>query len=129
MEFRAEKKLIEIIKNKKNVEFIYNSNVTKLNGSDKLESIEVTNNKDEKKVINVSGLFVAIGRIPENENFRNIITLDNNGYVISNENCNTNIPGIFVAGDVRQKNLRQLVTATNDGAIAATSAIYYLNNK
>ena len=129
MEFRAEKKLIEIIKNKKNVEFIYNSNVTKLNGSDKLESIEVTNNLDEKKVINVSGLFVAIGRIPENENFRNIITLDNNGYVISNENCNTNIPGIFVAGDVRQKNLRQLVTATNDGAIAATSAIYYLNNK
>lgn len=127
-EFRAEPKLIEILKSKDNIEFIYNSNVTKLNKNDNLESIEVTSINGEKKELKVSGLFIAIGRIPENENFRNIINLDDSGYVISDEKCHTNIEGIFVAGDVRRKDLRQLVTATGDGALAATEAIKYLNN-
>lgn len=127
-EVRGEEVTLEQLKEKSNVEFIFNSNVTKINGEEQLESIEVTNNNGDTKEISVSGLFVAIGRVPENENFRKIIELDNAGYVIASEDCHTNIDGIFVAGDSRVKNLRQLVTATSDGAIAATEAVKYINN-
>ena len=64
----------------------------------------------------------------ENENFTKLINVDNSGYIIANEDCKTNIKGIFVAGDNRTKEVRQLVTATSDGAIAATAAIKYINN-
>ena len=114
-EFRGAESTINKLKEKDNVEFIYNSNITKLNASDRLESIEV------------SGLFVAIGRIPENQNFAKIIDLDESGYIPSGENCHTNVDGIFVAGDNREKEVRQLVTATSDGAVAATEAIKYIN--
>ena len=128
-EFRAENALIKEINKKKNVEFIYNSNVTKLNtGKDKkLESIEITDKENNKRIIDVSGVFVAVGRIPENQNFAKIINLDESGYVIAGEDCHTNVEGIFVAGDNRVKTLRQLVTATSDGAMAATEAIKYIN--
>ena len=127
--FRAEKKDIDKLKEKTNVEFIYNSNVTGLISDQKLEKIEVTNNNGDKKEIEVSALFVAVGRVPENENFSKIIDLDEKGYVIAKEDCKTNKEGIFVAGDNRTKTLRQLVTAASDGAIAATNAIKYINNK
>ena len=121
--FKAEEVSVNELKNKKNVEIIYNSNVTKLNGETKLESITI-NDKDE---ISVSGLFIAIGRTPENENFKNIINVDEYGYIIAGEDCHTNVEGIFVSGDNRTKSLRQLVTATSDGAIAASEAIKYVN--
>jgi len=127
--FRADKKDIDKLKEKTNVEFIYNSNVTGLIGDQKLEKIEVTNSDNTKKEIEVSALFVAVGRVPENENFSKIIDLDEKGYVIAKEDCKTNKEGIFVAGDNRTKSLRQLVTAASDGAIAATNAIKYINNK
>ncbi len=121
--FRGDQKTLEQIKAKNNVNIILNSNVTKINGTDRLESIELNNNQ----VLNVSGLFVAVGHIPENENFAKIINLNDNGYIIGNEDCLTNVPGIFVAGDCRTKELRQLVTATSDGAIAAVKAIKYIS--
>ena len=127
-EFRGEESTLNLLKMKDNIEFIYNSNVTKLNASEKLESIEVTNKDGSTKKIDVDGLFFAVGRIPENENFAKLINLDNSGYIIAGEDCNTNVPGIFVAGDNRTKEVRQLVTATSDGAISATSAIKYINN-
>ena len=128
-EFRGEDKNLNLLKEKDNVKFILNSNVTKLNGNERLDSIEVTNkNDDSKTTINVSGLFIAIGRIPENKIFENIINLDNEGYIIASENCKTNVEGIFVAGDNRVKEIRQLVTATSDGAVAATKAVEYINN-
>jgi len=127
-EFRGENKTLEQLKEKKNIKFIYNSNITKLNKNDKLESIEITNNDGTKRTINIDGLFVAIGRIPENQNFSSLINLDKNGYIIAKEDCSTNTPGIFAAGDNRVKEVRQLVTATSDGAIAAISAIKYVNN-
>ena len=127
-EFRGEESTVTRLNEKENIEFIYNSNVTKLNANEKLESIEVTNKDGSIENIVVDGLFVAIGRIPENENFSKLINTDNAGYIIAGENCNTNIPGIFVAGDNRVKELRQLVTATSDGAIAATEAVKYINN-
>lgn len=126
-EFRGEEATVNKLKEKSNVEIIYNSNVTKLISNNKLESIEVTNNDGNVNNIKVDGLFVAVGRIPENQNFASIINLDNNGYVIASEDCNTNVPGIFVAGDNRVKKVRQLVTAASDGAVAATEAIKYIS--
>ena len=126
--FRADMKTINLLKEKDNVEFIYNSVITKINGNEKLESVEITDKDNNKKIINIDGLFIAIGAIPENENFKNVVNLDNSGYIITNEDCHTSTLGIFAAGDTRCKELRQLVTATNDGAIAANEAIKYINN-
>ena len=128
-EFRGAESTLNLLKDKDNIEFIYNSNVTKLNANEKLQSIEITNKDGSKRIIEVEGLFIAVGRIPENENFRKLIKLDNSGYIIAGENCNTNVRGIFVAGDNRTKEVRQLVTATSDGAIAATEAIKFINNE
>ena len=127
-EFRGEESTVNLLKEKNNIEFIYNSNITKLNASEKLDSIEVTNKDGSITTIEVDGLFIAVGRIPENENFAKIIEVDENGYIKASEDCHTNIPGIFVAGDNRVKEVRQLVTATSDGAIAATAAVKYINN-
>ena len=127
-EFRGDVSVVSKIKEKNNIEIIYNSNVTKLLGDKKIESIEVSNLDGSKCIIEVSGLFIAIGKIPENENFKNMIEIDENGYIVASENCHTNVNGVFVAGDNRTKLLRQLVTATSDGAIAATEAIHYLEN-
>ena len=127
-EFRGDNSVVEKIKGKTNIDLIYNSNVSKLIGDERLNAIEISNLDGSKKEINVSGLFVAIGKIPENENFKDLIKMDDNGYIIAGEDCHTNIDGIFVAGDNRTKMLRQLVTATSDGAIAATEAIHYLEN-
>ena len=128
--FKAEIQEVEELKAKSNVEFIYNSNVVKLNTTDnKLSSIEVKNNDGSTREINVKAIFIAVGRVPENQNFAKIINLDTRGYVISDEKCHTNVEGIFVAGDNRVKELRQLVTANSDGAIAATEAIKYINKE
>ena len=121
--FRGEVHYINELKNKENVEFVLNSNVTKLIGIDRLNAIEVTNNDGTKKEINVDGLFVAVGQAPKNEIFKNIIELDDKGYIISEDGVHTNQEGIYVAGDTRVKDLRQLTTAVSDGAIAATTAI------
>ena len=126
-EFRGDLKTVELLKNKSNVEFIYNSNVTKLNSDDGLKSIEVTNKDGNVREIEVDGLFVAIGRIPKNSIFANLIDIDDNGYAIANEDCKTRTSGIFVAGDCRTKEVRQLTTATSDGAVAAQQAIKYIN--
>ena len=127
-EFRGDNSVVDKIKGKTNIDIIYNSNVTKLFGDERLSSIEVSNLDGSKKEINVSGLFVAIGKIPENEIFKDLIKMDENGYILASEDCHTNIEGILVAGDNRTKLLRQLVTATSDGAIAATEAIHYLES-
>ena len=124
----AEDYLVNKLKEKNNIEVILNSNVVKLNGNNYLESITI-NNGSEEYDLNVFGLFVAIGLNPQNENFKNIINTDKNGYIIAGEDCHTNINGIFACGDNRTKELRQLVTACSDGAIAAIEAIKYVNNK
>ena len=117
-EFKGENKYIEELKNKDNIEFLLNSNVTKLNGENKLESIIINNEKE----IKVDGLFIAIGLEPKNDIFSELIELEN-GYIKSVDGVHTNIDGIYVAGDTRVKDLRQLTTAVSDGSIAATIAI------
>lgn len=127
--FKGEEVTVNELKNKDNVKIIYNSNVTKLISDSKLKSIEVTDNDGNVKTIDVEGLFVAVGRIPENRNFSKVVELDEAGYAIAKEDCHTNTPGIFVAGDNRVKLVRQLVTAAGDGAVAATEAIKYINSR
>ena len=127
--FRGEEANVSRLTARENVEFIYNSNVTKLISDKRLRAIEVTNNLDGSvRTVELNGLFVAVGRIPENRNFANLIKLDDAGYVEAGEDCHTSCDGIFVAGDNRTKTLRQLVTAAADGAMAATEAVKYINN-
>lgn len=123
-EFRGSIESVKKLEKLDNVEFVLNSTITKLNGSDKLESVTVSDKDGNTKDIAVDGLFVAIGKTPENSNVVKNITLNENGYIkAEDDNLHTNIPYVYVAGDVREKELRQLVTATSDGAIAATTAI------
>jgi len=127
--FRGEETTVERLKARENVEFVYNSTVTRLNAEKRLRSIEVTNKLDGSvRTIELNGLFVAVGRVPENQNFANLVELDESGYVLAGEDCHTSAEGIFVAGDNRAKALRQLVTATADGAMAATEAVKYVNS-
>lgn len=126
--FRAEDKTISMLKKKDNITFVLNSNITSINGKDHLESVEVTDNEGNKNVIEVDGLFEAIGQIPENSNIIDELELDQFGYIITDENMHTNLPHIYAAGDIRQKTLRQLTTATADGSIAATEAIKDIAN-
>ncbi len=121
--FRGEAKYLNEIKKKDNIEIILNSNVTKLKGKNVLQSIEVTDNNNNIKKIAVSGLFVAVGQSPKNEIFANLIKVNESGYIESEDGVHTNIEGIYVAGDNRVKQLRQLTTAVSDGSIAATTAI------
>ena len=127
-EFRGEDANVNALKARVNVEFVLNSQVIKLNAQKRLESIDVQNKNGEVRNIEVNGLFVAVGRIPENQNFAKVVNLDNAGYVIAGEDCLTNAKGIFVAGDNRVKNVRQLVTATADGAVAVSEAVKYINS-
>ena len=125
--FRGEEATAEKLRQRENVELVLNSQVTKLNAEKRLQSVEVTDKQGNTRTLEVSGLFVAVGRIPENKSFENLIELDSAGYAASAENCRTKTPGVFVAGDNRQKEVRQLVTAASDGAVAATEAVKYLN--
>ncbi len=122
-----EENLLEKLNSKDNISISYNSTVIKLYGDDKLTGIDIKDKSGNISNIEVDGLFVAIGRIPENQNFAKYVNLDDKGYIIANEDCKTNIEGVFVSGDNRTKELRQLVTATSDGAVAATNAIKYIN--
>ena len=128
-ELRGEQIRQDKLKRLDNVEIIYDTNITALLGNDKLESLELTN-KNTGSITNleVSGLFIAIGQIPSNKIFENIIKIDDNGYILGDDNCHTNIEGIYVAGDTRKKDYRQLTTAVSDGTIAALSIIKELNN-
>lgn len=126
--FRGEAASLERLREKDNVEFVCNATVTALLGDKRLTGIDVTDKlSGAVRSIELSALFVAVGRIPENESFRALIDLDEAGYAVAGESCHTRVPGIFVAGDNRTKELRQLVTAAADGAVAATEAVKYLN--
>ncbi len=126
-EFRGEVKQVEQLKAKENVEFVLNATVTALLGEDQVEGIEVTDKiTGEKRTLQVDGLFIAIGQMPENAVFAPLIQLDSAGYVVAGEDCKTNVEGIYAAGDCRTKTVRQLTTAAADGAVAALAACAYI---
>ena len=110
-----------------NVEFCWNSKVTELHADKRIESVTLTDiPTGEKREIKVDGLFVSIGRQPATELFAGQIALDAQGYIVADESTKTSLAGVFVAGDVRTKTLRQVVTAAADGAVAAHEAEQYL---
>ena len=120
--------LQEKIAKLENVSVIYNATVDSLLGDTKLTGIRILQGAEKTpEVLAVTGMFVAIGQQPENEAFADLSALDQNGYIISDENCKTDTDGIFVAGDCRTKQIRQVVTATADGASAALAACRYLD--
>ena len=121
--FRADQKAIETLKSKDNVEFILNNKPYKLIADNKLTGLEIINNENEITKVDVSGIFIAIGQIPNTEIFKDFIDLNESGYIKSKDGVHTNIDKIYVAGDVREKELRHLITAASDGAIAANTAI------
>ena len=123
--FTGEKKLADELVTKENVEIILGATVDKLLGEDELTGITI-NTADGKKDIQLDGMFLAIGLLPQNEQFANLVKLNDYGYVDSAEDCITNVDGIFVAGDCRSKRIRQVATAAADGATAALAACDYI---
>ena len=127
-EFRGEAKQVEKLKAKENIEFVLNSTITELVGDDELSGVKVHDKvSGEDKLIEVDGLFIAIGQMPENAAFAPLIALDGAGYIVAGEDCKTNVEGIFAAGDCRTKTVRQLTTAAADGAVAALAACAYID--
>lgn len=126
-QFRGEEKQLLRLKEKNNVSFLLDSKVTKLNGTEKLESIELFNMKTgNTQTLKVDGLFVAIGQNPDNIPFSDIVDVDHAGYIEATEDCKTRAPGIFTAGDCRTKTVRQLTTAAADGAVAGLAACEFI---
>ena len=124
---RGEPLKIKRLKSKENVTILYNSIVKEIIGTDVIEKVSLTVD-DTQKEINVSGVFVAIGSIPNTELIKDLVTLDQNGYALSNYQLETTVPGLYVAGDVREKNVRQLTTAVSDGTIVSKEILDYLES-
>ena len=120
--FRAAESSVSRAQNKANIEIVISANVTEISGGSHVEKIRL----DNGQVIPVDGVFTAIGMIPQTAILRGIVDTDGLGYVIANETGVTSAPGLFAAGDVRAKKLRQVITAASDGANAAVSAAEYL---
>ena len=120
--------VVDVLKEKDNVEFVLDSIVKDIEGKFMVERLFLRNKKTgEDFHIPVSGVFVAIGQIPQNEIFDGLVRLDENGFILASEDCMTSHPGIFAAGDCRTKEVRQLTTAAADGSVAALAACKYLS--
>lgn len=125
--FKANKLIQKRIKNVPNVEIILNTQVLEIIGDKKVEKIKISQENSEKE-ISLDGVFVAIGSKPNSELLANLVELDKGGYVVADEDGVTSAKGIFAAGDVRTKKLRQVITAASDGANCVISAEEYLSN-
>lgn len=125
----GENKLVTKLKERGNVKFIFNTVVCELIGEKSLEAVKLLNTAEEEySTLELDGIFVAIGQEPENKCFENVAKLNEYGYIISDENCLTEARGVFVAGDCRTKAVRQITTATADGAVAALAACRFIDN-
>ena len=127
--FRAQAAYGEAAKTKANITFVMDSNVTALEGENTLNAITLTDKSGGSKTIPVEGLFIEVGQIPDNGPFAQLAELDGGGYFAAGEDCRTKTPGVFVAGDCRSKELRQLTTAAADGSVAATAACQWLDER
>ena len=124
-EFRGSPKTVEKVLAKANIETVLEASVAEIIGDSRIEAVMLNNGK----TLGVDGVFVAIGMEPKTELLKGIVELDEYGYAVADESCVTSADGLFVAGDVRTKKLRQVVTAVSDGANAAVSAIDYLKER
>ena len=124
--FTGEKKLADQLFAKDNIEIIMGPAVEKLLGDTEFSGISIKSSDGGCREITLDGLFVAIGLLPQNDIFSDVITLDERGYIVADEHCKTSAEGIFVAGDCRTKQIRQVATASADGAVAALAACEYI---
>ena len=129
-EFKASAAMQEKVKNNPKIKIIWNTEVVKANGEEKLESLDLKNNVDNSTSnLPVDGLFVAIGHKPSSDIFKGIINMDERGYIDqANWHCGTNVKGIFAAGDVMDKHFKQAIVASGMGCIAAMEALKYLES-
>lgn len=126
--FRGEAAAVARLTEKENVELVLDSVPEGLLGNMMISGLSVRNVKTgETRNLQVQGVFVAIGQIPDNGAFAEVVELDEKGYIRAEESCETGRPGIFTAGDCRTKKVRQLTTAASDGAVAALAAADYIN--
>ena len=125
--FFGEKVLEQKLRETKNIEIIPNAVASKLIGEEKLSSVQFKSTDGSIFEISTNALFVAIGQLPDNEKFSNIVELDRNGYIVATEETTTKTKGVFVAGDTRTKSVRQVTTAVADGATASVCAVNYIN--
>ncbi len=126
-EFRGEEQIVSRLREKENVEFILSATVREIIGDTAVERLILNSKKTGKEFkLEVSGVFIAVGQIPQNEIFADVVKLDGNGFILAAEDCVTSHPGIFAAGDCRTKEVRQLTTAAADGAVAALAACKYI---
>lgn len=126
-ELRAAKILQEALRKLPNVEILWDTEVKEIHGEDQVEEILLYNKKTQAtNTLPVSGVFMAVGTIPNTDFVKGLVAMDEKGYVIADESCATSVCGIYVAGDVRTKQLRQIITAASDGANAVTSIEQYL---
>lgn len=128
-EFRAAKTYTTKLLSMENVEVLWDSVVEEIQGSEVVDKIKVKNmKKEEEAEIAVDGVFIAVGYNPSSEVYKDVLELAPGGYIKADESCLTNIPGVFAAGDIRTKELRQIITAASDGANAITGVEKYLNS-
>lgn len=128
--FRGEEAMVKNLEKRENVHCIMNSQIVELLGDEKLTGIRIQNLETNKReVLPVEGLFVAIGKEPANQLFSYVVSVDAKGYIIAGEDCQTSESGIFAAGDCRTKKIRQLTTATADGAVAGLAACEWCDQK
>lgn len=126
-EFRAHQSVIDAVRARENIRLLLNATVEEITGDKQVTGIVLRSTKDESlSEQKVSGVFVAVGLDPNTSLFKGQLELDG-GYIRAGEDCHTSLPGVFAAGDVRTKPLRQLVTAASDGAVAAVEAGKYLS--
>lgn len=125
---RATKIYHDPLMKEKNIEFKWNSQVDKLLYDEKIKGVVLKNKDGSTQEISLDGLFISIGRNPATELFRDQLELDSSGYIVADESTKTNLPGVFAAGDVRTKAVRQIVTAAADGAVAAHFAEEFIAN-
>ena len=126
---RAAKIYHESLMKTENMEFIWNSQVEQFMYDQKLRGVLLKNKNGDSKEIKLDGLFISIGRSPETKLFKEQLMLDDLGYIAADETTKTNLPGVFAAGDVRTKAVRQIITAAADGAVAAHFAEEHVANK
>lgn len=125
----GEGRLAAEIEATENIEVIFNSVVEEILGGDTFKGIKIKNTvTGEVSETAADGMFVAIGLVPETGCFKNLVALDEYGYIDADESCVTSVPGIFTAGDCRRKTVRQITTAAADGAVAALAASRYTDN-
>lgn len=125
-EFRAAKTLVNKLRACENVEFVLNAVPQEISGTGAVERMTVQI-REEERVLAVNGVFIAVGMLPKTELLQGLAELDGAGYVVAGENCNTSVQGLFAAGDLRTKRLRQVITAAADGAVAIYEIENYLN--